>query len=1228
MKANKLNNDAISGLLLLLSSSKDFGTYTETLTERLEIVLDFEYAAIIIPSSDENFLRRSVFFNKPMNAVYQPSEFKLHYLHKNPFELAIKFREATAVDSFFWSSQYKSEMIGQWADFQQQLFLPIYNGEKFLGVVQLGRSGETAFSEEDLTFLKILSVGMAVSFEMMIVREDLNESVGRSEKLNELNRIFLGIRSRVDFNLMVKLHLHKILGFGEFTITQVNHEEQIFGEFYSEMGALIETDPKMKVMREMNHKYPDGFYEKIITSSTPQIFNISDLMQTTPVPKYISYLNEIGILQIMGVNLHDGKKPLGTIFLFSRPEERFRKQTAIDLMNISGQLTAAMSNIFQREQELEISRQQSLLISFAENISWIEDDSGLHRIIAEKLHLFLDYSDIFVFKLDRARNTFSPYIFHTTGYKRNNIPEALNSLGTVTPNCLPGLVDDRKEPNVLTISDLEERQSLYKYLPFFKSHGIEKVMTMPLKEKGDLIGFIMLAADDSTAFNIQDRNIFYQFSLPFSVAGAKLAQLEALKKNERERSVLNALSKDLATLKGEQNILHIIQSRFESILFFNGVVISLINDDGITHSPLMVAVEKKMNDHDLFIKATTVKLPMDDGTYIPTIEADGPLVFYVSEFDENGNNADYVKVLKDSNVFQFVGIALRNKDATIGVMYLMFETQDTITSEELDLIKGISYETSIAVSNLLAYEDIRQREKEKSTLLALSKEISSIRDKQGLFNVINNQLREIIDFNDFTICLLNADGETHSVFLYNPGEMLVGTDEVAQLSAQKFNTNDGISNVMVASDDPQFFNMDELMTRPNVPDWVTFMFGNGIREMIGISLGQADKKSGFFCLYSSTFDAFNTSQYSLIKGICSQISVAIANIIANDMISQQLEEITNYRKQLEEENQYLQTEIDTVYNYSEIIGKSPEIEKVYHMVSQVALTDATVLVLGETGTGKELIARAIHNNSPRKDKLMVKVNCAALPAALIESELFGHEKGSFTGAHDKRIGKFELANHGTLFLDEVGELPLELQSKLLRAIQEKEIERLGGKGSIFIDVRIIAATNRDLRIEVAEGRFRSDLYYRLHVFPITLPPLRDRQEDISLLAYHFLDRYNRKFGKNLKGISYKVIHKLMMHDWPGNIRELEHLIERSVLLNSGTTLTNAQLPLSLERDDERTAAGFISSIDENERAHILRALKKCSGRIYGFDGAAELLKVPPTTLSSKMKRLGITKEHI
>jgi PAS domain S-box-containing protein len=322
----------------------------------------------------------------------------------------------------------------------------------------------------------------------------------------------------------------------------------------------------------------------------------------------------------------------------------------------------------------------------------------------------------------------------------------------------------------------------------------------------------------------------------------------------------------------------------------------------------------------------------------------------------------------------------------------------------------------------------------------------------------------------------------------------------------------------------------------------------------------------------------------------------------------------------EQEKRYLEEEISTTHQFEEIVGESSGLKRVLKQVENVAATDATVLILGETGTGKELIARAIHELSPRRDHAFVRLNCSAIPSGLLESELFGHEKGAFTGAIAQKIGRLELAHQGTFFLDEVGDLPLELQPKILRALQEKEFERVGGTRTIPVNVRLVAATNRDLAKMVNAGQFRSDLYYRLRVFPITIPPLRERRDDIPLLVRYFLSSHSKRMGRRIETIPAETLQTLVKWRWPGNVRELSNFIERSVILSQGSVL---RAPLAELEVVEEPAESTDLNLEAAEREHILRVLRECKGMIGGTKGAAERLGLKRTTLNSKLKKLGI-----
>ena len=366
----------------------------------------------------------------------------------------------------------------------------------------------------------------------------------------------------------------------------------------------------------------------------------------------------------------------------------------------------------------------------------------------------------------------------------------------------------------------------------------------------------------------------------------------------------------------------------------------------------------------------------------------------------------------------------------------------------------------------------------------------------------------------------------------------------------------------------------------------------------------------------------STEEFALLGIFADQAALAIRN-------AQLYQEVQRYRERLEVENAYLQEAIAEERGADGIVGESPALRAVLRKVQQVAAVETTVLLTGETGTGKELIAQALHQGSPRRDRPLIKINCGAIPQGVVESELFGHEKGAFTGALQRRTGRFELADKGTLFMDEVGELPLDIQVKLLRVLQEHEFERVGSQRTQQVDVRLVAATNRDLEQEVAQQRFRADLYYRLNVFPIRVPPLRERPSDIPLLVTHFLAQFQRKLAKPLKAVTPDSLARLERYDWPGNIRELQNVIERACVLSAG--------PVVEILDELRPVGGGgpapagpaarrdVVTLEENERLHIRQALATSGGRLYGPDGAAALLGINPSTLRSRMKRLGITK---
>jgi len=683
---------------------------------------------------------------------------------------------------------------------------------------------------------------------------------------------------------------------------------------------------------------------------------------------------------------------------------------------------------------------------------------------------------------------------------------------------------------------------------------------------------------------------------------------EEILNRENEKSFLLDFSNNIAAVRSKADLAEAVRKSLKKLDALNGYVIHRINEEQLTSTTYIYDESMVTSEDELVQEMLTAKLPLNDGLQNRVLNSSIPLFFSVNtEISRGSHTARYLPLWKKTGFKTVIGTPLRTGNVTLGILWLGLEEIN------MPLLQGICAQISIAMYNIIANEEILRRENEQTFLLQFSRDIAALRSKDDLQLAISNVLKNVLHIKLAIIRVIEDDGVTLSPYMVDETLFEKEKSGFTEIASRNIDIHDVINARVLKNEGPVIFNVAEEIANGNNNPVVLFWKNTGLKNAVGAPLRAGNANLGTLWLL---MDEVNLT---ILNGICAQISIAISNIRAN-------EKVLAYKQKLENENDYLREQIKTIYNFSEIVGNGIEMQKVYRLMTQVAESSSTVLLLGETGTGKELIARAIHNASPRKSKLMVKVNCAALPAHLIESELFGHEKGAFTGAIDRRIGKFELANNSTLFLDEIGEMPPELQVKLLRVLQERELERIGGKNTIRVDVRIITATNRNLEAEVQAGRFRSDLYYRLNVFPIHLPPLRHRLEDIEPLANAFVARFSKNIGRKVTGISAKVLKQLKSYDWPGNVRELEHQIERGILLSEDNTLKEIHLPQRRQDGPEGQATSVSTrTLEQIERTHIIEVLKRCSGKISGIGGAAEILEIPGTTLHSKMKKLKISK---
>jgi formate hydrogenlyase transcriptional activator len=619
-------------------------------------------------------------------------------------------------------------------------------------------------------------------------------------------------------------------------------------------------------------------------------------------------------------------------------------------------------------------------------------------------------------------------------------------------------------------------------------------------------------------------------------------------------------------------------------------------------------------------------LPMEELPWWEAVRSRDPQ--HTADWDTEERYPRFKDWAKKIGLGSGLRVPLTTPHRRLGVFGINRDTVNPFSEEEISFLGLIARVVAFALDDGLNLRRAQHQNDQLQLLLNLTNRITSNLELRDLLRAIAANIREVIRADAVTVALPDAASEKFRVFAmdFPHGKGVVKEELLVTPSAAVKKALDTLKPVVV-----DMREHNELAS-----DASDIVAAEGIKAFCNIPLANRGRALGILSIARTTETPFSAGDVDFLSRASGQIAIAIENALAYHEISQ-------LKDKLAQEKLYLEEEIRNEMNFENIIGNSPALKHVLELVETVAPSDSTVLLLGETGTGKELIARAIHDRSRRKDRTFVKLNCAAIPTGLLESELFGHEKGAFTGAITQKIGRMELADQGTLFLDEVGDIPIEIQPKLLRALQEREFERLGSIHTRRVNIRLVAATNRDLEKMIADREFRSDLYYRLHVFPIRIPPLRDRREDIPQLVSYFVQKFAKQMQKKIEAISAAVMKGLTAWDWPGNIRELENFIERAVILTRSKSLeaplgelrrmNPVELPpvgkyqmeqVARERTswrDDKTSVP--DEYERKQRDEIIRALTACKGRVGGADGAAARLGMNRTTFLSRMKKFGI-----
>jgi len=847
-----------------------------------------------------------------------------------------------------------------------------------------------------------------------------------------------------------------------------------------------------------------------------------------------------------------------------------------------------------------LAERYQALLEVTQAISTHRDLHELFRDLARRLPRVVHVNFVGLSLHDPGRNTMR---LHTI---QANVPaDLIGGHEEPVEETPAGLVWRTQQPILVPNLDEERRWPLV--VQRMKEDGSNSFCIVPLTTAVRRLGAVGFSSLQEEAYNETDVEFLQEVAKQVAVAVDNVLHHQDLTHDRDRLRLLLEVSESIASHRDLDQLLRDLAQRLPQVVPFDYINIVL-------HEPARDVMR-------LWLLVTWQPSTISPGLETPVDESPGGIVWKtqqplaVHDLSEERRFPKLTAMLRENGIQSFCVVPLTTAQRRLGAMGFGSLQQRIYQESEITFMQQVASQVAVAVDNVLhaasahsAQQHLKHERDRASLLLDINNAVVAHLDLRELLKVVSECLHRGIPHDLTGFCLY--DPVTHQLRAH----ALNFPSNQDFVEAGNFIPLEGTPEGL-AFTSRQTILIKKLSLTEFPAEIVKRGAAEGLKSGCAVPLISHGRALGTLSVVSLREGAFTEHDAEFLNQIGAQIAIAVENSMA-------YQEISLLKDKLAKEKLYLEEEIQTEHNFEEIVGDSQSLKRVLKEVHIVADTDSTVLILGETGSGKELVARALHNLSNRRERTFVKLNCAAIPTGLLESELFGHEKGAFTGAIATKIGRFESADRGTIFLDEVGEIPLELQVKLLRVLQEQEFERLGSTRTIRVNVRVIAATNRDLGQMVEEQRFRSDLFYRLKVFPITVPPLRDRPDDIPLLVRHFAQKFAQRMKKHIETIPSEAMKALQSYPWPGNVRELENFIERAVILSEHSVLHVALAELKMPVGE---GAPAMATLEAAERAHILRILKETGWVLAGASGAAARLGMKRTTLQSKMQKLNISR---
>ncbi len=1229
--------ETLLGISEAVATIKNRRELFDIIFERINKVIPVDDVAIVIFNEDRTLWRdlsvspdfSGTHFNTRLNKFGYDKWHSMDSLTK-------KMMDKTGIltdEDYFKHEDFAFVEILKETGLKEFMYTPLKTGNNIFGFLVLDAKKRRTYSKIDFPLFQAIADQLAVAVSNVLANEQLLEEKQLTEKLLGISEALVNV-SQLDqlFHVIVK-KIGKLLPMDDLAVVIVKEDKSEWKDISLEraFGKVALTG-----LKDFHHWQPmNSLVEHQLLST--EILTVEDYKKFIDFPsEFLEVLEDEGLQEFIHTPLRMADKPFGFLVFDSKKEGTYSEKDFPLFQAIADQLSVAVKNVLASEEVLLQKEKVENLLSISNTISTIASGTDLIKLILTDLKRFFPFDDAGLFVYDFAakkeRDLVVDYNFNM-GFSQILYDEGLSGWMPISE---ASLFTTNKGPHVLTPDELLNKYP-HPHFEYLKEHGFKLMIGGPLKNGGEVIGMLCFWSFNENAYSDDSIATFKSISDQVGIALGNVLANEQLLEEKKKTEDLLAVTESIANITTGPELIRAIFDKLHKVFPFDEIGLFHLDFENEQERDLTVYNQYNLGKENTNHNTNGLMewMPMRQcTTYLSeSLMIEGPKIYeqlHHPPFEDPEN-----RIFK-----QIIAGPLKQGEQTIGMLCFWSKEENAFDGQE-SLFKSITDQIAVALSNIIANEDIQQREMEKSLQVDIFNALNDSKLWEQKLSGVTRVLQRHIPFNLIVFNFFETKEATGERLPFYSLERL-GIEEYRVFDLANFSKMTGmgensLKQAFAATDlEPKIFDYKNQRKKVGKNEFLnTIQRVFGANSLLNYPIDLGKERTICISLFSKEVNAFKEKHLSLLRSAEQSLVLSLERQLAYD-------EIQLLNERLQSEKKYLQSEMQATYHFGEIIGESAIMQMVFKQISDVASLDTTVLIQGETGTGKELVARAIHENSPRQDALLVKVNCAAIPRETVESELFGHVKGAFTGAIKDRVGKFELADGGTIFLDEIGELSLDLQAKLLRVLQEKEVEQLGSNRLKKIDFRVIAATNRNLSLEVEKGNFRSDLFYRLHIFPMQLPPLRLRENDVILIAEQIAKQVCTKIGTTFKGFSNASKKVLLSYGWPGNVRELQNLIEQTLIQNRGKIenlrpgFQAVSVDTSLKADSfedivnadnlkEITLEDIDLRTQELEKAYLYAILNHTKWRVSGRDGAAALLDVKATTLEYRLKKLGISR---